>query len=135
MIGPVRLTDGSRQARLTLALDVAAIAIFVAFGMEAHADAGAASIFLRNFLPFTAAWLVTAWFARTYRPPTTRALFLTLVVAIPCGVLLRAAWVRIWTASELVTFMAVALLFASIFIGIGRTVAATVGARLFGDRS
>jgi Protein of unknown function (DUF3054) len=120
---------------LTLALDVAAIAIFIAFGMEAHADAGAASVFLRNFIPFTAAWLVTASFARTYRPPTPHALILTLVVAIPCGVLLRAAWVRSWTASEVVTFMAVALLFASIFIGIGRVVAATVGARLFGAGS
>jgi Protein of unknown function (DUF3054) len=131
----VRLTDGSRQARFTLALDITAIAVFVAFGMEAHADAGAASIFLGNFVPFTAAWLVIARLARTYRPPTPRALILTLVVAIPCGVLLRAAWVRSWTTAEVVTFMAVALLFASMFVGIGRVVAATVGTRLFGDGS
>jgi Protein of unknown function (DUF3054) len=131
----VRLTDGSGQARFTLSLDVTAIAVFIAIGIEAHDDAGAASIFLRNFVPFTAAWLVTAWFARTYRPPTPRALVLTLVVAIPCGVLLRAAWIRTSTAAEIATFMVIALLFASVFIGFGRVISATVGARLFGHGS
>jgi hypothetical protein len=131
----MRLTDGSRRARFTLALDVTAIAVFIAFGMEAHADAGAASVFLRNFIPFTSAWLATAWFAGTYRPPTPRGLIVTLLVAIPCGVLLRAAWVRSWTTAEVFTFMAVALLFGSFFVGIGRVIAATVGTRLFGDGS
>ena len=131
----MRLTDGSRQARLTLALDVTAIAVFIAFGMEAHADAGAASIFLRNFIPFTAAWLATAWIVGTYRPPAPRSLLVTLLVAIPCGVLLRAAWVRSWTTAEVFTFMAVALLFGSFFIGIGRMIAAMLGTRLFGDGS
>jgi len=131
----VRLTDGSRQARFTLVLDVTAIAVFIAFGIEAHADAGAASIFLRNFVPFTAAWLATAWFVRTYRPPSPRALIVTLLVAIPCGVLLRAAWVRSWTTSDVVTFMAFALLFASIFVGLGRMLSSLLGARLFGERS
>ena len=78
----MRLTDGSRQARLTLALDVTAIAVFISFGMEAHAGPGAASVFLGNFIPFCAAWLATAWFAGTYRPPTPRSLILTLLVAI-----------------------------------------------------
>jgi glycopeptide antibiotics resistance protein len=135
MMGPVRFTDGTRRARFTLALDLAAIAAFIVAGMGAHADDGAASIFLRNFIPFSAAWLVTAWFARTYRPPTSRSLLITIVVAIPCGVLLRAAWVRSWTTADVLTFMAVALLFASIFVGIGRVIAATVGARLFGEGS
>lgn len=130
-----RLTDGSRQARLTLALDVVAIATFIVVGMDAHDDAGVWWIFLRNFVPFTAAWLVTAWFARTYRPPAPRTLLITLVVAIPCGVLLRAAWVRSASATDIVTFMAVALVFASIFVGLGRVISATVGARLFGEGS
>jgi hypothetical protein len=130
-----RLTDGSRQARLTLALDVVAIGAFILVGMDAHDDAEAWSIFLRNFVPFTAAWLVTAWFVHTYRPPTPRALLITMLIAIPCGVLLRAAWVRSSTATDVVTFIAVALVFASIFVGLGRVISATVGARLFGDGS
>jgi DUF3054 family protein len=134
--GPiVRLTDGTPQARLTLALDLAALVAFILLGMRAHSDAEALSIFLRNFVPFTAAWLVTAWFAKTYRPPTPRALLVTLVVAIPLAVLVRAAWARSWTASDVVTFMAVALLFAAIFVGLGRLVSATLGARLFPERS
>jgi len=129
------LTDGSSQARLTLALDLAALVAFILVGMNSHSDAEALSIFLRNFIPFTGAWLVTAWFARTYRPVAPRSLLLTLVIAIPSGVLLRAAWTRSWTASDVVTFMAVALVFASIFVGLGRVISATVGARLFGERS
>jgi Protein of unknown function (DUF3054) len=129
------LTDGSSQARLTLALDLAALVAFILVGMNSHSDAEALSIFLRNFIPFTGAWLVTAWFARTYRPVAPRSLLLTLVIAIPSGVLLCAAWTRSWTASDVVTFMAVALVFASIFVGLGRVISATVGARLFGERS
>jgi hypothetical protein len=129
------LTDGSSQARLTLVLDLAALVAFILVGMNSHSDAEALSIFLRNFIPFTGAWLVTAWFARTYRPVAPRSLLLTLVIAIPSGVLLRAAWTRSWTASDVATFMAVALVFASIFVGLGRVISATVGARLFGERS
>jgi hypothetical protein len=130
-----RLTDGTQQARLTLGFDIGAIATFILIGMDSHSDAAALTIFLRNFVPFTGAWLVTSWFAGTYRPPTPKPLLVTLVIAIPAGVLIRAAWTRSWTASDVVTFMAVALLFASIFVGLGRVVSAMLGARLFGERS
>jgi len=130
-----RLTDGTPHARLTLGFDVGALASFILVGMDSHSDAAALSIFLRNFVPFTGAWLVTAWFAGTYRSPAPRALLLTLVIAIPAGVLLRAAWTRTWSVTDVVTFMAVALLFASIFIGLGRVISSILGARLFGERS
>jgi len=129
------LTDRSAQARLTLTIDVVAIGAFILVGMNRHSDAEALSVFLRNFVPFTAAWLVTAWFVGTYRPLTSRSLFLTLVIAIPTGVLLRAVWTRSWTASDVLTFMAVALLFASIFIGLGRVLSSLLAPRLFGERS
>jgi hypothetical protein len=130
-----RFTDGTPRVRLTLTLDLVAIAAFILVGMNAHSDAEALSVFLRNFVPFTAAWLVTASVARTYRPPTPRALLVTLVIAIPSGVLLRAVWSRSWTATDVVTFMAVALVFASIFVGLGRVISGMLGARLFGERS
>jgi Protein of unknown function (DUF3054) len=130
-----RLTDGTPQARLALGFDVGALAAFILVGMDSHSDAAALSIFLRNFVPFTGAWLVTAWFAGTYRSSAPRSLLLTLAIAIPAGVLLRAAWTRSWTASDVATFMAVALLFASIFVGLGRVISSILGARLFGERS
>jgi Protein of unknown function (DUF3054) len=129
------LTDGTPQARLTLGFDVVAIATFILIGMGSHSDAAALTIFLRNFVPFTGAWLVTSWLAGTYRPPAPKPLLVTLVIAIPAGVLIRAAWTRSSTASDVVTFMAVALLFASIFVGLGRVISAMLGARLFGERS
>jgi Protein of unknown function (DUF3054) len=131
-----RLTDGTAQSRLTLGFDVGAIAGFILVGMNSHSDTAALSTFLRNFVPFTGAWVVTSLFTGTYRPPTPlAALLLTIVIAIPAGVLLRAALVGSSTASDVVTFMAVALLFASIFIGLGRVLSAMLGVRLFGERS
>ena len=42
---------------------------------------------------------------------------------------------RSWTAADVATFMAVALLFASIFVGLGRVLSSLLGARLFEERS
>ena len=129
------MTDGSPHTRLTLAVDVLAIAAFVLIGMRSHSDAAAVSIFLRNFVPFTGAWLVVVWLVGTYRPPTPIALIATLLIAIPIGVLLRAVWVRSWSAGEVLTFALVALVFATMLIGLGRAISAVLGARLFDRRA
>ena len=129
------MTDGSPHTRLTLAVDVLAIAAFVLIGMRSHSDAAAVSIFLRNFVPFTGAWLVVVWLVGTYRPPTPIGLIATLLIAIPVGVLLRAVWVRSWSAGEVLTFALVALVFATMLIGLGRAISAVLGARLFDRRA
>jgi len=129
------MTDGSPNTRLTLGVDVLAIAAFVLIGMRSHSDAAAVSIFLRNFVPFTGAWLVVAWLVGTYRPPTPIGLIATLLIAIPIGVLLRAVWVRSWSAGEVLTFALVALVFATMLIGLGRAISAVLGARLFDRRA
>ena len=129
------MTDGSSHARLTLAVDVLALAGFVLIGMRSHSDAAAVSIFLRNFVPFTGSWLVVAWLVGTYRPPTPIGLVATLLIAIPIGVLLRALWVRSWSASEVLTFALVALVFATMLIGLGRAISVVLGARLFDRRA
>ncbi|TMK23151.1 MAG: hypothetical protein E6G65_01030 [Actinobacteria bacterium] len=89
-----RMTDGSPHTRLTLAVDVLAIAAFVLIGMRSHSDAAAVSIFL-----------------------------------------LRAVWVRSWSAGEVLTFALVALVFATMLIGLGRAISAVLGARLFDRRA
>ena len=129
------MTDGSSNARLTLAVDVLGIAAFVLIGMRSHSDAAAVSIFLRNFVPFTGSWVVVAWLVGTYRPPTPIGLIATLLIAIPIGVLLRAVWVRSWSAGEVLTFALVALVFATMLIGLGRAISAVLGARLFDRRA
>jgi hypothetical protein len=129
------MTDGSSHARLTLVVDVLALAAFVLIGMRSHSDAAAVSIFLRNFVPFTGSWLVVAWLVGTYRPPTPIGLIATLLIAIPIGVLLRALWVRSWTAGEVLTFALVALVFATMLIGLGRAISVVLGARIFDRRA
>ena len=81
-----RLTDGSSQARLTLTVDVLALAGFILIGMRSHSDAAAVSIFLRNFVPFTGSWLVVAWLVGTYRPPTPIGIAMSSVVIRPIRV-------------------------------------------------
>ena len=129
------MTDGSSNARLTLAVDVLGIAAFVLIGMRSHSDAAAVSIFLRNFVPFTGSWVVVAWLVGTYRPPTPIGLIASLLIAIPIGVLLRALWVRSWSAGEVLTFALVALVFATMLIGLGRAISAVLGAKLFDRRA
>jgi len=129
------MTDGSSNARLTFAVDVLGIAAFVLIGMRSHSDAAAVSIFLRNFVPFTGSWVVVAWLVGTYRPPTPIGLIATLLIAIPVGVLLRALWVRSWSAGEVLTFALVALVFATMLIGLGRAISAVLGAKLFDRRA
>jgi len=129
------MTDGSSNARLTFAVDVLGIAAFVLIGMRSHSDAAAVSIFLRNFVPFTGSWVVVAWLVGTYRPPTPIGLIATLLIAIPIGVLLRALWVRSWSAGEVLTFALVALVFATMLIGLGRAISAVLGAKLFDRRA
>ena len=129
------MTDGSSNARLTFAVDVLGIAAFVLIGMRSHSDAAAVSIFLRNFVPFTGSWVVVAWLVGTYRPPTPIGLMATLLIGIPIGVLLRALWVRSWSAGEVLTFALVALVFATMLIGLGRAISAVLGAKLFDRRA
>jgi hypothetical protein len=128
-----RLTDGTARARLTLGFDVGAIVAFILVGMTSHHDDAALAIFLRNFVPFTTAWLAVSWIVGTYRPPANSSLVVTLLVAIPVGVVVRVAWVRAWDTGDVITFAAVALLFASLFIGVGRVLSTLIGSRLFGE--
>ena len=50
------------------------------------------------------------------------------------GVVLRALWVRSWSIGEVLTFALVALIFATMLIGLGRAISAVLGARLFDRR-
>ena len=129
----VRLTDRTARARLTLGVDVGAIVVFVLAGMTSHHDDGALTIFLRNFVPFTTAWVIVSWILGTYRPPANASLVRTLLIAIPVGVVVRVAWVRAWDSGDVITFAAVALLFASLFVGVGRVLSTLIGARLFDE--
>ena len=127
------LTDGTPRARLALGFDLGAIVAFILVGMGSHHDDAALAIFLRNLVPFTTAWLAASWILGAYRPPANGSLVATLVVAIPAGVLLRVAWVRAWDTGDVITFAGVALLFASLFIGVGRVLSTVIGSRLFGE--
>jgi len=115
------LLDGTKLARAALICDVVAILVFLAFGVSSHHE-DAVSRFLTLAVVFEGAWLGTAWAIGTYRPLSNGRLAANLAIAIPIGVLLRVAVVGSLTAGQIFTFAVVALLFASIFVGLGRLV-------------
>jgi len=115
------LIDGSRFARATLVGDLVGLLAFLLVGLDRHGEDVAAR-FAALAAIFVATWLVTAWLLGTYRPPTYARLLLTLVLGIPLGVVVRATFVQAWTATEILTFAGVAILFGSMFVGAARVV-------------
>lgn len=125
----MRLTDGTRRARLTLVLDLVAIVAFVLAGMRSHRSGDLFVVFARTAVPVLMAWIGCAFWFRTYRPPTHAALVKTILVAAPVGILVRTALVGSPEGWRIVTFLAVAFLFLSLFVGSARVVASLVGRR------
>ncbi len=115
------LLDGTKLARGLLIGDVAAILVFLLFGISSHHE-DAVSRFLTLALIFVGAWVGTAWATGTYRPVSNARLVANLAIAIPIGVLLRVAVVGSLTAGQILTFAIVALVFASIFVGLARVI-------------
>lgn len=116
-----RLLDGTKLARASFIGDVVAILFFLLFGVSSHHE-DAATRFFTLAVIFEGAWIGTAWAIGTYRPLSNARLAANLAIAIPIGVLLRVAVVGSLTAGEILTFAVVALLFASIFVGLARVV-------------
>jgi hypothetical protein len=110
------LTDGSRLARAVAVGDVIALLAFLAIGLDRHAE-NDVQRYLALAAIFVGSWLVMAWLVGAYRPVTNAGLVLTLVLAVPLAVLIRAAIVRAWTMAEIATFAGVALLFCAVFVG------------------
>jgi len=115
------LTDGSRFARRALVGDVAALLLFLLIGLDTHADNDVAR-FVSLAAIFELSWLATAWAVGAYRPPTSGRLALTVAFAVPLAVAIRAAIVHVWSTDQVVTFMAVALVFCGAFVAIVRLV-------------
>jgi len=113
------LTDGSKLARAAAIGDLVALLVFLVIGLDRHAENAWGRFFALASI-FLGAWLATAWAVGTYRPATNPRLALTLVLAVPLAVAIRAAVVSAWATHEVLTFIAVALLFCALFVGLAR---------------
>lgn len=126
----MRLTDGSPRARLTFALDLAALVLFVLAGMRNHRTGSQLDIFLRNAAPVLVAWLAMGLAWRTYRPISIVRLVATWITAIPAGLLIRTWWVGSPTGGRIAVFLGVGLAFTALFLVVGRVVSRLLGRRL-----
>ena len=125
----MHLTDGTPRARLTLALDLSALVLFVVAGMRNHRTGTAAEIFLRNAVPVIVAWLVASITWRTYRPPVLKGLVLTWLTAVPVGLLVRTWWVGSPSGTRIAVFLGVGLAFTGVFLLGARVIAVVMGRR------
>ena len=130
-----RLTDGTREARLALVVDVAALLLFIVAGMRSHRTASQLEIFARNAVPLGGAWLVIAAVAGTYRPPSFPRLLATWAIAVPVGVLARSWWTGSPRGEDLLVFGGVALVITLAFLAGGRALSAVLGPRLWARSS
>lgn len=128
----MRLTDGSVRARLTFAVDLVALVLFVLAGMRNHRTGSQLDIFLRNAVPVLVSWLVLSLAWRTYRPVSVRRLVATWITAIPFGLLVRTWWVGSPTGGRIVVFLGVGMAFTALFLVIGRGLSSVLGRRLAG---
>lgn len=126
----MRLTDGTRRARLTFALDLVALALFVLAGMRNHRTGSQLDVFLRNAVPVTVAWLVLSVPWRTYRPVSLARLALTWITAVPLGLLVRTWWVGSPTGGRIVVFLGVGMAFTALFLVVGRVLSTALGRRI-----
>jgi hypothetical protein len=129
-VARVRLTDGTSTARLTLAVDLAALALFVVAGMRTHRTGSQLEIFLRNAVPIGGSWLVVSALLRAYRPPSLPRMVLTWLLALPAAVAIRTAWTGSADTEDVVTFAGVAMAFTMLFLAAGRLASAVVSGRL-----
>jgi Cu/Ag efflux pump CusA len=125
-----RLTDGSPSSRLTLVLDLVALPLFVVVGMASHDADARLAVFLRNTVPVVGAWLVVAWLAGTYRPPTLTGMIKTWAIAVPIGLVVRTAIAGTLDDSDVWVFFGVAMAFTLAFLAAGRALSTLVGSRM-----
>ncbi len=119
------LTDGSRVARAFLVGDLCGVVAFLVVGLDRHGEDDAARFFALAAI-FVSAWLVVGWVVGTYRPPSNGRLLLTLALAVPLAVVLRVVLVQFTDLGATVTFAVVALVFATLFVGISRVLVSLV---------
>ena len=115
------LTDGSRLARSAVVGDLVALLLFLVVGIEKHTG-NLTGRFAALGAIFLGSWLVTAWLVGTYRPVSNGRLALTLVLAVPLAATMRAVTVGTFSTTEVLTFIAVALLFCAVFVGAARVI-------------
>lgn len=72
-----------------LVADLAGLLLFSAVGAAFHGAYVDLGLVGRTFLPLALTWLAVGSLLGTYRAPGWRTFFLTWVVAVPAGILLR----------------------------------------------
>jgi uncharacterized membrane protein HdeD (DUF308 family) len=106
--------------------DGLAILGFTIIGVLSHRGALPPSALAEDALPLLGGWFAAAAAFRLYRHNTWRALFLTWIVGMPLGVLVRAAVLGRLDEPKQLAFLATTLVLSLLFVLAGRALVALV---------
>ena len=126
---PQRSGRRSLPAWVLGAGDVAAFALFAVLGLLNHDEGVTWAGIVRNVIPIAIAWFAFARFLDTYRDPSIATLIRTWALAIPAGVLIRAAALRRDADGSQLAFGIVAALTTLVLLLAWRGIAAAIGRR------
>jgi hypothetical protein len=106
----------ARQPRLLAAADALGIVTFATVGLLSHDHGLSLTGYARDALPLLAGWFAAALLLRAYRRPSARAFFLTWIVGVPLGILIRGIALGRSPDRDQVVFLAVSLTFTLLFV-------------------
>ena len=110
--------------RRDVAADVAALFVFTTVGLLSHGFELAG--YLRDFVPFTVAWLAVGFAVGLYRTGSRARLALTWIVSVPAAWLVRALVLGHAIDGHELAFLATSLAFTLVFVVAARLLAAAV---------
>jgi hypothetical protein len=106
--------------------DVAGLFVFTTVGLISHGFEPAG--YLRDFVPFTVAWLAVGFAVGLYRDGSRARLLVTWIVAVPAAWLVRALALEHAFDGDELAFLLTSLAFTLVFVGVARMLAAAVPA-------
>lgn len=102
-------------------VDTLALTLFVVVGIAEHdGQMPVTTLFFRNAVPLLASWFLVAHLTGAYRRPGLATLLATWAIAVPCGLLLRTAWVGSPRGGEIAVFLGIGMAFTLLFLLVGR---------------
>ncbi len=111
----LHVSTAPKQQLLPLA-DAVGILTFATVGLLSHDHALSLSGYARDAVPVLVGWYAAALLFGAYRNPSRRTLFLTWIVGVPLGILIRALALGRSFDGDQAVFLGISLAFTLLFV-------------------
>jgi|SRR4051812_14482606 uncharacterized membrane protein HdeD (DUF308 family) len=96
--------------------DTLGIVTFATIGLLSHDHALSLSGYARDALPVLGGWFAAAFLFGAYRNPSRQTLFLTWIVGVPLGIVIRGIALGRSPDGDQAVFLAISLAFTLLFV-------------------